>query len=249
MKKVLYLSILLFPLCSFSQTLKGIIYHQEATADNIKIENLSKNSTVFSNENGEFEIEATVNDSIVFSALFYETKTKVVTQKQLEALTVFELKQTTNRLEEVILTDVGKEKPFSETQYKGNLNLQMQNDIKNNPHLYGKSGNGSLDFVAIAKLIGKLFKRKNTPETKAFISYYDIKTLFQTDAFFNHTLLTKTLNIVTADSNLFFEYIEVQNINNKLLSKDNKLLLLDALITYSHSFIAIVSEFKAAKTN
>lgn len=249
MKKVLYISILLFPLCSFSQILKGKIYHQEATAENIKIENLSKKSSVFSNENGEFEIKAAVNDSLVFSALFYETKTKVVTQKQLEELTVFEVRKTTNRLEEVLLTNAGKEKPFSETQYQANVNSQMQNDIKNNPHLYGKSGNGSLDFVAIAKLIGKVFKRKNTTETKACISYYDIKTLFQTDAFFNPKLLVETLNIVSDYNNLFFEYIEAQNISIELLGKDNKFLLLDALISHSHSFLAIVSEFKAAKTN
>lgn len=73
------LLIVLFALLGMSfqakaQTLKGKIYDTNSTVKNIKIFNTTQKRFTVSNEDGDFNIEAKVNDTIAFESLFYDPK-------------------------------------------------------------------------------------------------------------------------------------------------------------------------------
>ncbi|WP_445736897.1 hypothetical protein [Mariniflexile sp.] len=81
---------------------------------------------------------------------------------------VVELKKIVNNLDEVLLVGKAK-KTFNAENYTVDIGLQIKNDIKNNPHLYNTPPSGNIDFVKIASLIGKLFKKNNKTKTTSII--------------------------------------------------------------------------------
>jgi len=227
----------------FSQNIKGKIYDAESTAKGIKIYNLTQNSIAFSNEKGEFNINASVNDSLSFQSLFHEPKTLIVKPQHLKEILVIELKKTVNELDVVHIKKEAEAKPFEEKTYNQNLQKVIQKGIKENPHLYGKMPNTDLDIIAVVGLIIKLFKKKKPP-VEAFvpITFMDLESLFKTNRFFNTELLTDDLKIPPQYINLFFDFCDAKQIDAKLLSKKNQFMLLEQLVNRSIAFLKLIED-------
>jgi hypothetical protein len=228
---------------SFSQNITGKVYDSESTVKGIKVFNKTKNIYVFTNDSGDFSINATVNDTLTFSSLFYKEKSLKIVPKDLNNTLVIELKKNINNLDEVLLTNNGKEKPFDKNKYSDNLSEQIKNDIKNNPHLYGVMPTGGIDFVKLASLISKLFKKKNKKQHIIYASYKDLDSLFKSKNIFDDKLLATDLKIKIEYKSLFFDFCESKNINKNLLSQKNELDLLDKLFEYSKEFNLIMEEY------
>ena len=240
-KRFVYLFFFFISTISFSQTLKGKVYDSEATVKGIKITNTTKNTKTVTDDKGEFQIAASVNDSIQFESLFHHPKIIVVTQKQLEELTVFELKKKVNELDEVLLSDDPKEKPLEEKAYNEKLNEILKEDMKQNPHLYQPPGTQyGVDFVYLIGQFIKLFKKKKKAPEFIPITYGQINTLFSTHHFFNERLLKDDLKIPEKHKYLFFEYCEARQIDSKLLKDDKRLVLLDHFVNYSNDFLELL---------
>ena len=161
LKKLGCFLFLLFSIITSAQQITGKVYDSKSVLKNIKISNITKQIAVYSDDEGIFKIKAELNDSLVFSSIFYKEQRLQITQYHLDNVFVVELKKTTNSLDEVVLTSSPKAKEFSEEKYQANFGEQLKNDMKNNPHLYGQPSSGNMDFVKIIGLIGKLFKKKN----------------------------------------------------------------------------------------
>ena len=69
--KQLTLILILVPLFTYSQIIKGKIYDDDSTVKGVLIINLSQNDTVYSDTEGGFKIYATVNDSLMFQSFFH----------------------------------------------------------------------------------------------------------------------------------------------------------------------------------
>ena len=243
--KISLISVILFQLTyitAFSQTVNGKVYHSESTAKGIKVFNKNKDSFVYTNNNGDFSIQAAINDTLTFSSLFYEEKSIKITHQNLNEIIVIELTITINHLNEVLLADT-KEKPFDEKTYSGNLSEQLKNDIKNNPHLYGLMPTGGIDFAKLASLIFKLFKNKNKKQHIIYAGYKDLDSLFKSKNIFDDKLLETDLKVKIEYKSLFFDFCESKNINKNLLSQKNELDLLDKLFEYSKKFNLIIEEY------
>ncbi len=242
--------LLTYTIATSAQTINGRIYDAKTKVKNIKISNISKKHATYSDDEGFFSIIAEVGDSLTFSSLFYKEQNLVITENHLDDSIVIELKELTNALDEITLKSTPKEKGFEIVKYQANLGEQIKNDIKNNPHLYNKPPSGNLDIIQIIGLIGKLFKNKKKNDyiiKKA--SYGDLIVLFDNNAFFNTKLLINDFKIEEEHKYLFFEYCEVKQIDSKLLSKDNQVLLLDKLFTYSKEFLLLIENYKKEKSN
>jgi len=240
-----FIVILLFPLLTFSQNIVGKVYDNTTTVKGIKIVNITKNIITYSNNEGDFEIKAIINDSIAFYSLFHNTKLIKVIQKHFEDILVVELKMTTNQLEQVYLSNDPKLKPFNAETFSNNFKSQIAEDMKRYPYKYGIQPSSNIDFVAIAKLIGKLFKKKkyNNQVIKT-VNYKEFDSLFSNNKFFNNKLLTTDLKIPNTYKSLFFDYCDAQGIDKKLLANENRFLLLEALYNYSKEFLIILSQYK-----
>jgi hypothetical protein len=250
LQTIRYIALLLLITTSASaQTLKGKIYDSKTTLSNIQVSNLSKNTVVYSDDDGNFSIQAKITDTIVFNSLFYDEQMLFVNKEHLNQITVIELESTTNTLNEVSLTSI-KQKDgatlTAETQQL--LGSQFKSDRELNPHLYGPPPNPNMDLVAIAKLIGKLFKKKKKYVTE-FATHDDFDQLFQNTSFFNKKMLNENLKITDDLSYLFFEYCEANNIDKALFSSDNQMQLLEELLQLSASFNLIVETSKTSNKN
>ncbi len=235
----------LCPLSVLSQQLKGKIYDQETTVKGATIFNTSRSIITHTDDDGYFNIEASVNDTIIFYSLFHKQQTLELKKAHFTDVLVIELKKTVNDLEEVVITNNPKEKEFVAELHNKNFKTQIQNDRKTNPHLYEPAPSGGIDFIKIAGLIGKLFKSKKVKSTPIITAKYnELDSLFSNDSFFTHKLLTNELKIPEVYKPLFFDYCDAQNINRNLLLKENRFLLLDQLNTCSKGFLAMISESK-----
>lgn len=238
------LLLFLLPFTLVSQEITGRVFDAETTIKGAKIFNKNKNNFTYTNEYGYFNINASVSDTLLFTSLFHEEKILKLTNNHFEGTLVVELKKIINNLDEVLLANEKREE-FNNENYTQNLGLQMQNDIKNNPHLYGVMPQYGLDFVKIASIIGKLFKKKKTKETLVKpITHKALDSLFSTNKLFNKNLLLNDLKIPVDYNTLFFDYCEAQNMDNKLLLKKNEFIFLQELFNCSKDFLVILDDYK-----
>lgn len=248
MKCIYLLLLFLFPATIYSQNVQGIIYDSESKLKDIKVTNLSKRITTYSDDAGNFSLPATVNDTLVFYSLFYEQKRKIIAKDDFESKMVVELKKIMNDLGEVVLTDRSKTKEFDAEVYSTDLKNQIAEDIKNNPHLYTPTPSGGLNFVAVASLIFKLFKKdKVKPEVIEPLNYKQFEELFAKDEFLNDKFLVNELQIPLDYKPLFFDYLDAQNINGTFINDDKKMLLLEELFKHSKGFKAFLSDYEQGK--
>ncbi|AXP79420.1 hypothetical protein CJ739_322 [Mariniflexile rhizosphaerae] len=248
-KLIVVITVLIFiPTFATSQQITGKIYDNESSVKGAKILNTNNNIFTYSNEYGDFSINASIHDTLKFTSLFHEEKKVLLNEKSFENTIVVELSKIVNSLEEVLLMDK-TQKTFKAENYTADIGLQIKNDIKNNPHLYSPPPSGNIDFVKIASLIGKLFKNNKNSKTTSVIpiTYKELDSLFTKHKFLNEKLLKNDLKIPKEYIPLFFDYCENKNIDNKLLLEENHLLLLEKLITYSKEFLIILSEYKKGK--
>lgn len=227
---------------SYSQVVKGKIYDKESTVKGIKVFNKNNNTLSYSNEDGYFSIGANVNDTLTFNSIFYNEKSVKLKQHHFNEIIVIELTKIVNELNEVLLTDIGNEKPFDENSYSNNLSEQMKNDLKNNPHLYSKIPNGGIDFVKLFSLMSNFLKKRKTKEQIHYVSYKDLDSLFKSKSIFNDKLLSTDLKIKPEYKILFFDYCELKHINKTLLTQKKELELLNRLFIYSQEFILFTEE-------
>jgi len=236
---------LCLPALLYSQNIEGKLYDDKGLLNGVKITNSNSKITVVSNNKGEFKIQAKISDSLVFSSLFHESFSLKLSKSHFDDILVIELKKTVNQLDEVMLSNTPKAKPFTAESYQTNLQNQILEDIKKHPYKYGKQPSGNIDFVAIAKLLGKLFKKKrsNIPDIGP-VTYEQIDSLFKKDELFNDSLLFTTLSIPKDAKFLFFEYCEARNISNLLILNNNRLQLLEELHQSSLKFNEILKAIK-----
>lgn len=227
------------PFIGVSQTVKGIIYDAETTIKGAKLVNTTKNILSYSDGKGNFEIKASLNDTIVVSSYFHEPQSIILNQKHFNQDFVIELKKITNELDQVEITKA-KEKPFDSLNFKKTTAKQGQIAFKERMIGSGDNLQPTLDVLKLAKLIGKLFK-KETLEIPT-IKTADFITLFENSGLFTEVFLRDELGISKVHEFLFFEYLQAQHLKAYLLSRDNEFLLLDKLLEHGKSFNSFLAE-------
>jgi len=239
----LYFLFLFFSSTLFSQTLVGKVYDEESTVKGVKIINITQSVLTYSDIEGNFKIEAKVNDSIVFQSLFHVELTFVPKPEDFNQIIVVALKKVVNELNEVLVKKEPDFKVFDPVEANTTLKNQILEDIKRNPHLYGKSNSGNGNILNVIGLVVKLFKsKKPNEEVPKIATYNELVHLFETDSYFTQKLMRNELKIPEIYTYLFLQYCEAQNIDSKLLSPNNRFVLLDTFLRCSNEFHQILLE-------
>ncbi|MEY8848669.1 hypothetical protein AB9K26_07630 [Psychroserpens sp. XS_ASV72] len=226
-----------------SQNLKGKVYDAESTVKGALVVNISQNIMTYTNDEGDFSISAQIKDTLYVSSLFHTKALVAIKASDFEDIMIIEVKKAINELDAVLLRDE-REKQFDTIRFNTQVKNQIAEDIKRNPWKYGHQPSGNIDFVAIAKMIGKLFKKKRKKELFTPISYKRMDSLFSKSNFFNKTLLMVDLNIPEDYHYLFFDYLETKNIDTKLLDSKKQMELLEEIVVASQEFHNIIEEAK-----
>lgn len=245
-KTTILLFLLCLPFINNAQTLNGKIYDAKGVVKNIKVYNKTQNRLTLTNADGDFSIQAKVNDSISFESLFYHKKTIILEAIHLEGVAVFELNEMLNELDEVEIIAEPEQPIFTEETYNNDLQNILKEDIKNNPHLYQPANTtGGVDFIAVIGLVVDLLKKKDKYIAPVYqpITYTQMDSLFDKSSFFNKELITKDLKITENKSHLFFDFCEAKQISSELLKDENKMLLLEELVLNSQLFLILIEQY------
>ncbi|MBF8151025.1 hypothetical protein ITJ86_14030 [Winogradskyella sp. F6397] len=246
MRKITVLTLLLsFPCIYFAQTLNGKVYDAKGSVKNIKVFNETQKSITLTNTDGDFSINAKVNDTISFQSLFYHPKAVALKDFHFEGTAVFELEEILTELNEVEVKAEPEQPVFNEETYNIELKNIIQEDIKNNPQKYAPIGNNQgIDFVYLARKLFDLLKSKKPKKIEEReITYENFAKLIETSSFFNSQLLTNDLKIPEKHKYLFLEFCAAKQLNLSLLKEENKMQLLEELVLNSQLFLILLEQY------
>lgn len=240
MKRFIFL---LLPLSVFSQNITGKVYDNETTVKGIDIFNINMRTHTFTDGNGNFKIEGSVNDTLSFHSTFHNPKIIIIKQQDLEEVIVIQLRKTINRLEEILIQNNLEPKGFDDTKEEQKIKDDITEDSRVNPHLYETSSEYGFDVIRLVALLGKLIKSNKVKDTPIeLLTAKTLDSLFQKDTFFNTTLLHKDLKIPINYEQLFFDYSESKGIDKTLLSNDSKIMLLERLVILSEAYLENIND-------
>ncbi|WP_179319750.1 peptidase associated/transthyretin-like domain-containing protein [Winogradskyella helgolandensis] len=251
---ILLIFLLSLPFTLNAQILTGKVYNSKTTIENIKVFNDTQNRVTVTNKNGDFTINAAVNDTILFESLFYHPKAVILNESHFEGTAVFELKEILTELDEVEVKAAPEELVFVEETYNIELKNIIQEDIKNHPEKYKPAGaTYGPDIFAIIGLVADLLKKKDKYIAPTYqpITYTQMDSLFSKSSFFNTQLITDNLKIPKDKKYLFFDFCEAKQMSSKLLKEENKMQFLEELVVSSQLFLILLEEYgdKSVKKN
>ncbi|WP_459443093.1 hypothetical protein [Winogradskyella sp.] len=216
----------------------------------MKVLNKSQNRLTVTNQDGDFSIEAKVNDTISFQSIFYHPLEVILKQSHFDDINVFEVEEIVSELDEVEIQSEPEQPVFEEETYNRELNNLIKEGLKRNPHLYRpENAQSGGNILGIISLVIKLFKKKNKeknknkPPTYPPLKYEQIDSLFSKSSFFNKSLVTENLKIPEDKVKLFYDFCSAKGISSKLLLEENKMMLLEELVVNSQLFLILLEEY------
>ncbi len=251
--RFLLLTIIFLSFCTigFSQTLKGKVYNSISVVKDIKVLNKTQNRLTVTDENGDFSIEAKVNDTVSFESVFYHPKSVIIKSSHFEDINVFEIKKVTNELDEVEIEAEPEQPIFEVETYNTELRNLIKEDIKRNPGAYQPAGaTYGVDFIYLIGQVVKLFKskKKKAPQYQP-ITYEQMDALFHKSSLFNKRLVTENLKIPEDKVKLFYDFCTAKGISSELLKEEKKMELLDQLVLNSQLFLILLEEYGEEATS
>lgn len=227
------IKITLFLLCcffqiSFSQNFKGKVISNNLPIQNVEVINVSSKEVVNTNVEGFFEIKVSAGNWIAFYHKDYDVVKIYVDSlfdynKSLE----IELFQKSTKIEEVI---VEKQQPF----LKG-MKYGMPVIPYNKPSVQFNDGSipNGMNFIAIGKMIGKLFKNKDKTEIKEKVPV-QFRTF--TAQSYSKDFLIKSLKLKTEEIEEFLNFCSFDEKSKEVVENSDKLILLQFLIAKSEEY-------------
>lgn len=235
-----------------AQTLSGKVYDTKTVVKDMKVINKTQHILTVTNKDGDFSIEAKVNDTISFQSIFYHPLEVVLKQSHFDDINVFEVEEIVSELDEVEIQSEPEQPIFKEETYNQNLQNLIKEDIKRNPGLYqSPNAQYGVDFIYLIGQVIKLFKKKNKHKEPIYqpISYEQIDSLFSKSSFFNKSLMTENLMIPEDKAKLFYDFCSAKGISSELLKEENKMMLLEELVTNSQLFLILIEEYGEEKVS
>jgi hypothetical protein len=210
--------------------LKGKIISDNSPVANAEIVNATSKKVVVSNEFGEFTIPAKRADLIVVVAKnCFEKQIYLSNALLSQNNLIIEITKKANELKEVIVTKEEFVTP-AEIAVSKSMNAYNRTMAANQSGVYtGETING-MDFVAIGKLIGKLFKKKK----KQKITTVNFKEYIAENV--DETFLHKTLKLSDTDYFRFLDFCEADPNVNKLIEEDNQFDIINFLYNKKDAF-------------
>ena len=243
MKNTVFLSFsLLLSVLVFGQErklIKGQLLYKNTKVVAANVVNNTAQINTITNSDGEFEIEVTEGDELIFSSVQYQIRTVKITSEILKNnRLVVTVNENINELKEVVVTteDVEKFLDLKEEEFKG-FDYEVDKSSRlDNQAVREKVLSNGLNFVNIAKLIANAFANK-TQEEQMRLKPSEILPFVFESTFFENDLDLAQDEVVG-----FLEYIDSQMKTASLLKQDKQFQLIDYLINKSEDYKASLAE-------
>ena len=227
---------------SFSQDrvlIQGKVIYRNIDVPAANVINNTAQITTITNDNGEFQILAKVDDEIIFSSVQYIIRTvrvneEIIRNKRL----VVQINQRVRELDEVVITpdDTDKFLDLKEEQFKGfdylaDKSTRIQNILTDDRQVV----NG-LNFVNIFRLLSTLIDSKSEEE-KINISPREVLPFILEENFFKDVLNLETFHLED-----FLSKLDRDENLKKLILEKNQFLIIDYLLKEANNYLKKTSE-------
>lgn len=220
---------------SFSQTIKGKIVFNNYAIPNVEVINSNSRILTVSDANGQFSIDAKMNDTLVFIAKEYVLKKIVINPLIInyKDLTI-ELALKAEELKEVVISKIAHKTIWLTKEEIEQIKLNSSRPkpglkiegYKESPTLVG------IDFIRIGKQIYKLLKKEEIKKTE--LPKVKFKDLAKTTC--NEKYFLETLNLKPEEIELFLEFCDTDPKSKKIAESKNILITMDFLLGKSIEF-------------
>ncbi len=207
----------------------------------VEIHNISNYTKTLSDEEGNFKLRMSLNDSIAFSAPLYEKMVLKINTKHLEEdLLIIQLKEKTNHLNEIILETKIQPKEFDIDAINRELKTLAAKDLKNNPDKYIKKEElikDGINLLGLIEFTAKLFRKKDTSKKTDIpivsLKFEDFKWLLDNDEAISISFLTHELNLPKDQIPSFLYYLEDKKI---VLNRGAVFKIIDEMVIAAKEF-------------
>lgn len=210
--------------------IKGKLLYKNTNVIAANVVNNSAQLYTITDSNGEFEIGVAEGDEIIFSSVQYKIRSVVITADILKKnRLIVSVNEGINALDEVVVTTENIEKflDLKEEEFKGFDYERDKSSKLTNKLADDRQFSNGLNFVNIAKLIGKAIAGKTKEERNKLKPSQILPYVFD-QRFFEADLGLKSDQVIG-----FFEYIDKRLPSQKLLKQDKQFELIDYLIKES----------------
>ena len=214
-------------------SIKGRLLYRNSNVIAANVVNNSSQLNTITNGEGEFEIPVRVGDELIFSSVQYKIRTVKVTAEMIKKnRIVVSINERVNILDEVVVgpenqqkfLDMKKEE-FKRVDYTQDKSTKLINRAADDRQL----ANG-LNFVNVAKLLGRLLSKNKGDSEKKLIPSEVLPYLFET-AFFN-----QDLGLNAEETEGFLMEMDRVLPTQKLFKKDMEFQLIDYLVKASQEY-------------
>lgn len=237
-KFILFLFTLLpaIALCQERQLLKGRVISDRFAAEHLVVKNKTANITTVTDNEGNFTVEAGVNDVLEFSSEVFKTLEHVLNNRDFkEELFVVRVEPSSIILDEVVLTGfTGNLALDSKNTKVILLNNHIESAAEINKNVHPENPNLNMNYIAIAGLIGraifpgsksKTSSNKDAVYRKATVEHKPFSKVVQEN--FPESFFTETVGIAKEKLGLFLHFCNA-DAKRYLLDPKNK----EELIAY-----------------
>lgn len=216
-----------FQIC-FSQNIKGNVRATNLPISNVEVINSSKKEVVTTNSEGVFEIKAETGNWLIFYHKNYDV-VKIYVDSLFDYSKILEinLSEKSTQIEEII---VEKKQPL----LKG-LKTGMPVIPYNKPSVQFNDGSipNGMDFIAIGKMIGRLFKNKDKINVKPKEPVQFRTFLAQS---YSTDFLINSLKLKPEEVEGFLNFCSFDSKSKDAVENSDKLVLLQFLIAKSEEY-------------
>ena len=212
----------------FSQNIKGKVVSNNLPINNVEVINVSSKEITTTITDGVFEIKATTSNWITFYHKDYDV-VKIYVDSLFDFNKSLEIKlsEKSTQIEEVVIE---KKQPFLKGLKTG---MPVISNNKPNVQFYDGSIPNGMDFIAIGKMIGGLFKNKDKAELKRKIP---IQFRAFTTLSYSTDFLASSLKLKPEEIEAFLNFCSFDPKSNEAVENSDKLILLQFLITKSEEY-------------
>ena len=233
-KIISILFLLLSCTCISQKMIHGKVSYQDSYQKSVDVINFTTKKITQTNPLGEFDIEAKVDDVLVFmSENFADQKYTLTVEDFEKSMLLIKLNEKPIPLKEVEIRQI-KAIKIEATSYNGikmaELEKQQSNPV--NKDIYTGEIPLGMDFVQIGKMVGKLFK-SNNPKPKAPEEKITFKEYAKAN--FEESFFSKTLELKNEEISGFLNYCEANPQSKTIIEKD-ELAILEFLLNNKTEF-------------
>lgn len=218
-------------LCQERQLLKGKVISDRIAAQNLIVKNKTTNITTVTDNEGNFTVEAGVNDVLEFSSEVFKTLEHVLNSRDFkEELFVVRVEPSSIMLDEVVLTGLTGNLAIDSKNTKVMLLNHLFDPAEINKNVVPSNPSGNINFISILGMAANAIR----PKPKSIEDIYKNVSSVEHRSFskivqenFPESFFTETVGIPKAKLGLFLNFCNAEA-KRYLLDPKNK----EELIAY-----------------